>query len=112
MGALAVLQAIVGGAFAVAGLVLMAASVLALLRFPDFYTRLHALPLGDAAGGVLLLVGLGVASGDGGMMVRLMILAALLVAGAPTAAQLVANAAHAGGLTPVAGAAQTRATST
>ncbi len=95
---------VVGGLMTAAGLAAMAGGVLGVLRFPDFYTRLHAANVADVAGATLVTLGLAVASGDGGMALRLLLLAALLVALGPTQGQLAANAAHAAGLTPLAGA--------
>jgi multicomponent Na+:H+ antiporter subunit G len=94
----------VGGLVIAVGLAVMAGGVLGLLRFPDFYTRLHAANVADVAGAALVLLGLAIASGDAGMALRLILLAALFIALGPTQAQLAANAAHSAGLTPLAGA--------
>jgi multicomponent Na+:H+ antiporter subunit G len=94
---------IVGGILVVAGLTLMAGGTLGLLRFPDFYTRLHAVRVADGLGAVLFLLGLAAASGDAGVAIRLVLLAALIGALGPTISQLAANAAHAAGLAPLAG---------
>jgi multicomponent Na+:H+ antiporter subunit G len=93
----------IGGLFVIVGLLFVLGGTLGLLRFPDFYTRLHAVGVSDAVGGVLLLIGLAVLSNNGALAVRVLLLAGLIIALAPTLAQLAANAAHAAGLAPLAG---------
>jgi multicomponent Na+:H+ antiporter subunit G len=85
------------------GLLVMAGGALGLLRFPDLYTRLHAANVADVAGPVIVVVGLAIVAPDWAVTVRLALLAALLVAVGPTLTHLVANAAHAAGLAPIAG---------
>ena len=92
-----------GALLIVIGLGLMAGGALGLLRFPDFYTRLHAVRVADGLGGVVFILGLALVSGDGGVALRLVLLAALVAALGPTISQLAANAAHAAGLAPLAG---------
>jgi multicomponent Na+:H+ antiporter subunit G len=93
------------GALVIAvGLAVIAGGVLGLLRFPDFYTRIHAANVADVAGASLVLLGLAIASGDASMATRLILLAVLFIALGPTQGQLAANAAHSAGLTPLAGA--------
>jgi multicomponent Na+:H+ antiporter subunit G len=92
-----------GGLIAAAGLAVMIGGTLGMLRFPDFYTRLHGARVADALGAVVVLLGLAVIAWDGAIAVRLLLLAALIIALAPTLAQLAAGAAHAGGLAPLAG---------
>ena len=54
-----------GGVLAARGLVFVAGGLLGLLRFPDFYTRLHAVRVGDSVGAVLICFGLALLAGDG-----------------------------------------------
>ncbi len=93
----------VGALLIVAGLACMLAGAIGVLRFPDFYTRLHAARVGDGVGAILIVVGLAFVCGDWGMAVRLFSLAALIAALGPTLAHVAANAAHAAGLAPLAG---------
>lgn len=93
----------IGGIVIVAGLTLMAGGTLGLLRFPDFYTRLHAARVADGPGAVIFILGLAIASGDAGMALRLLLLGALVAVIGPTTSSLLASAAHAGGLVPLAG---------
>jgi len=103
MGALDILVAIAGGVLIAAGLAFMLGGAVGVLRFPDFYTRLHAARAADGVGAALFLAGLAVLSGDGGLALRLALLAVLVIALAPLTAHLCANAAHVGGLAPLAG---------
>ncbi|WP_395645353.1 monovalent cation/H(+) antiporter subunit G [Terricaulis sp.] len=103
MGAIELIRDGVGTLLLALGLVFMLGGAIGVLRFPDFYTRLHAAGVSDAVGGVFLLLGLAVIAGDWRIALRLALLAALIVALAPTVAQLAANAAHAAGLAPLAG---------
>jgi multicomponent Na+:H+ antiporter subunit G len=98
-----VVLAILGGVLVVIGLTFIAGGTLGLLRFPDFYTRLHAVRVADGLGAVVFLVGLAVVSGEGAVAWKLLLLAALVAALGPTLSQLLANAAHAAGLAPIAG---------
>jgi len=102
----AVLEAIrigLGGLIAAGGLVLILGGTVGLLRFPDFYTRLHAASVSDAPAAALVTVGLAVMAPDVGMAVRLLLLGALIVALGPVLTHLLASSAHAGGLAPIAG---------
>lgn len=92
-----------GGVIAAIGLVFVLGGAIGLLRFPDFYTRLHAARVSDGVGAALALVGLAIVSGDAVIGVRLLLLAALSAAVSPLLSHLMANAAHTGGLAPLAG---------
>lgn len=92
-----------GGLVIAAGLAVMAGGVLGFLRFPDFYTRLHAVNVADVAGAAVVILGLAIASGDASIALRSLLLAALVIALGPTQGHLAANAAHAAGLAPLAG---------
>ncbi|HVY85013.1 MAG TPA: monovalent cation/H(+) antiporter subunit G [Caulobacterales bacterium] len=94
---------IVGGALAAAGLAFMLGGSIGVLRFPDFYTRLHAFSASDIVGAAFVIAALIVVSTDGGVSLRLVLLGALLIGAAPNLVHLIANAAHAGGLAPLAG---------
>lgn len=102
-GALDFARLAVSGLVVAAGLLLIAGGALGLLRFPDLYTRLHAANVADLVGSVLVVVGLAIAAPDWSVGVRLLLLAGLLVALGPTLTHLVAQAAHAAGLAPIAG---------
>ena len=100
--ALEIVRLALGSVFVAAGLFFLLGGALGVLRFPDFYTRLHAARVSDAVGATVLLVGLAIMA-NGQVAVKLVLLAALTAALGPTLSHLLANAAHAAGLAPLAG---------
>lgn len=98
-----ILRNIIGGAVIALGAAIMLGGAIGLLRFPDFYTRLHGARVSDGAGTVIFLVGLAIVSADGALALRLLLMAALVALLAPVMGHLSANAAHTGGLAPLAG---------
>jgi len=106
MEAVPVLDAVrlgAGGLIAALGLFLQFGGTLALLRFPDIYTRLHGASVSDGIGATVFVLGLSVLAPDLGVAVRLVLLALLIMALTPVLTHLLASAAHAGGLAPIAG---------
>jgi len=104
MGALIeAMRVAVGGAVGVLGVCVLIAGAIGVLRFPDFYTRLHAAGAGQLLGAPLVLLGLALVAHDWSTVVRLLLLAMLIMTSAPVTAQLLANLAHAAGLAPVTG---------
>jgi multicomponent Na+:H+ antiporter subunit G len=51
---------LIGGALIVAGLLFFLGAALGLLRFPDFYTRMHAAGKGDTLSSLLVVLGFAV----------------------------------------------------
>lgn len=70
------------------------------LRFPDFWSRLHAASITDSAGVILLLVGMCLQAGLTLVTVKLIIIGVFLFITGPTATHAVANAALVSGLRP------------
>jgi multicomponent Na+:H+ antiporter subunit G len=103
VSALDLVRTLIGGVVVAIGLLFLLGGALGALRFPDFYTRLHAARVSDTVGGVIFVIGLAVAAPNGDVAVRLLLLAALMGAIGPTLSHLMANAAHAAGLAPIAG---------
>ena len=104
MDALTLLRTGVGAIVAIAGLALMFGGTLGVLRFPDFYTRLHGVSASDGPGAALVLAGLALMAPDAALAVRLLVLLVLVIAAGPVMSHALASAAHAGGLSPLAGA--------
>jgi multicomponent Na+:H+ antiporter subunit G len=102
-GMIDIARMIVSGLVLAAGLTALAGGALGLLRFPDFYTRLHAANVSDVAGSIIVILALAIAAPDWGVALRLLLLAALIAALGPTLMHLAAQSAHAGGLAPIAG---------
>jgi multicomponent Na+:H+ antiporter subunit G len=82
-----------GGAFGVLG-------GLGLLRFPDFYSRLHAAGMTDTLCALLIVTGLALQSGWSLLTVKLLLILLFLLFTAPTATHALARAALAGRLRP------------
>ena len=70
------------------------------LRFPDFWSRLHAASISESAGVILLLVGMALQAGLTLITVKLLIIGIFLFITGPTATHAVANAAYVTGLRP------------
>lgn len=70
------------------------------LRFPDFWSRLHAASVTDGAGVILLLVGMGIHSGFNLVTFKLFLIGVFLFITGPTSSHAVANAALVSGLKP------------
>jgi multicomponent Na+:H+ antiporter subunit G len=77
--------------FAGAGFFL--AGSLGVVRFPDLYTRLHALTKADNLGLGLLALGLAIRAGDAGVALKLALIWGLAVTGSALAAHLLARTA-------------------
>lgn len=69
-------------------------------RFPDFWSRLHAVSITDTAGVFLLLAGMCVQAGFTLITVKLIAIGVFLFITGPTATHAAANAALVSGLTP------------
>lgn len=82
-----------GGAFSVIG-------ALGMLRFPDFWARLHAASVTESAGVILLLAGMALQAGLGLIAIKLILIGIFLFITGPTATHAVANAALVSGLKP------------
>lgn len=73
---------------------------LGILRFPDFWSRLHAASVTDSAGVILLLAGMSLQAGWTLITAKLLIIFAFLFITGPTSTHAVANAALVSGLRP------------
>jgi multicomponent Na+:H+ antiporter subunit G len=70
------------------------------LRFPDFWSRLHAASITDSGGMILLIIGMCLQAGATLITVKLLIIGVFLFITGPTATHAVANAALVTGLRP------------
>ena len=70
------------------------------LRFPDFWSRLHAASITDSAGMILLFAGMALQSGFTLVTVKLAVIGLFLFITGPTSTHAVANAALVSGLRP------------
>lgn len=83
--------------FAASGFYFIAGSV-GLVRFPDVYTRLHALTKADNLGLGLLVTGLALRSGSWATAAKLYLIWLLVLFASATSCYLVANAARSSGI--------------
>ena len=88
------LSFLIGGFFLITGGV-------GLIRFPDFYTRIHAAGVTDTLGAALLLLGMVLQSGDVLTAIKLIMIGFFIFLTTPTATYAIANAAFTGGLKPM-----------
>ncbi|MGB5558433.1 MAG: monovalent cation/H(+) antiporter subunit G [Paracoccaceae bacterium] len=86
--------------FILSGSVFVIVGAFGTLRFPDFWSRLHAASITDSAGVILLLIGMCLHSGLTLVTVKLIIIGAFLFITGPTSTHAVANAALVSGLRP------------
>lgn len=70
------------------------------LRFPDFWSRLHAASITDSGGVLLIFAGMCVQSGFTLITVKLIIIGVFLLITGPTSTHAIANAALVSGLRP------------
>jgi multicomponent Na+:H+ antiporter subunit G len=75
-------------------------ATIGILRFPDIYTRLHAATKAGPLGAGLILLGAGLASEDGLILVRALVGLVFLILVGPVSAHLLARAALKGGVAP------------
>ena len=74
---------------------------LGLLRFPDFFSRIHAASLTDTLGASLILIGLMFQAGWGLVMAKLLLILLFSLLAGTTASHAMAKAALNSGLKPV-----------
>jgi len=85
------------------GAVLVVIGTVGVLRFPDFYTRLHAASITDTAGATLALVGMALLAPSIFVVIKLAAVWLFLFLTGPTSSHALANAAHTAGLQPMIG---------
>ncbi len=70
-------------------------------RFPDFYSRLHAVGITDTLSALLILLGLALQAGMDPAVLKLALIFVFLFLTSPTASHALAKAACHGGLKPL-----------
>jgi len=79
--------------FMLAGLFFFTTATLGLLRFPDFFTRLHATGKGDTLAVLLSLIGLAIYHGFSLTSVKIIFIAVFMFLAQPTATHAISRAA-------------------
>jgi len=91
---------VLGIALCVLGTVLALIGTAGVLRFPDFYTRLHAASVTDTSAATAILLGMAFLAPSWLVFAKLVMIWVFLFLTGPTAAHAVGNAAHMAGLQP------------
>jgi multicomponent Na+:H+ antiporter subunit G len=94
-----VINVLSGISLALGALLLFSGSV-GLLRFPDFYTRMHAAGVTDTLAAALIILGLMLIAGWGLPLIKLVLILLFLLLTGPTATHALAKAAQHGRLKP------------
>ena len=86
--------------FILAGSFLTVVGAFGMLRFPNFWARLHAASVTDSGGVILLLIGMAIQAGFTLIAVKILFILVFLFITGPTATHAIANAALVSGLKP------------
>jgi len=84
--------------FAVFGFLLITIAVIGVLRFPDFYTRMHAAAKIDSLGVIITLIGLAIYNGPSIASVKIIFIALFVWLTNPISTHLLAKAAYHSGV--------------
>lgn len=93
------LSCLIGSCFAV-GAYFMLAGTVGVLRFPDVYTRLHALTKADTLGLGFIVLGLSFQAPRVTVALKLWLIWALVLVGSSVSCQLLARSARSTGVDP------------
>ena len=91
---------IFGTIFVVLGVLFLVAGTIGLLRFPDVYSRLHALTKADTLGLGLICLGLALQAGSLALALKYGLIWILMLMASSIGATLVAGTADAAGISP------------
>jgi len=86
--------------FTVGGLFFFTTSTIGLLRFPDFFTRLHATGKGDTLAVLFSLIGIGIYEGLSLTGFKILLIAVFMFLAQPTATHAISKAGMRYGLQP------------
>lgn len=89
--------------FVASGSVFLIIGGIGILRFPDFYSRIHPAGITDTMGAWLLIIGLMFASDSWLVTIKLVMLLLFLATTSPLASHALAKAAYMRGLKPMLG---------
>lgn len=84
-----------------AGSIFLIIGTIGLIRFPDFFTRLHAASVVDTLGFILIMMGLMLQAGLSLVTVKLILIVIFILLTSPTAAHALAKAALHGEVKPL-----------
>ncbi len=89
---------VLSGVLLTAGALFVLTGAVGLLRFPDFYTRIHAGGIAETAGAGLIVLGLLARTDSWSTGIRLGVILAFLLLTSPTATHVLAQAARRDGV--------------
>lgn len=92
------IRTILAGVLIISGCLLILISSLGVIRFPDFYSRLHPAGKSDTMGQTMVLLGLIIFEGFDLISVKLIIIMIFFYVANPTATHFISKAAHKAGL--------------
>lgn len=92
---------IISGICLMLGAFLIFTGGLGILRFPDFYTRVHAAGVTDTLATSLILIGLMILAGWGLVMFKLLLIMLFILITSPTASHALTKSALHGKLKPI-----------
>lgn len=91
---------LLSGLLLLTGAFFFLAGTVGMLRFPDFYSRLHALTKADNVGLGLTVLGLALRAGSVAAVVKLFLISGLVLLAGATASHLIARWGLRGGVNP------------
>ena len=92
------IRTIIAGIFLAFGCFFIVVASIGIIRFPDFYSRMHPAGKTDTLGQALILIGLMIYEGFSMVSVKLLIIIIFIFIANPTATHAIANAAQVVGL--------------
>jgi multicomponent Na+:H+ antiporter subunit G len=94
---------VLGAALCFTGGVLALIGTIGVLRFPDFYTRLHAASVTDTSALTIAIIGMALMAPSWLIVFKLAAIWAFFFLTGPTSSHALANAAHTAGVEPLIG---------
>ncbi|ODS32682.1 MAG: Na(+)/H(+) antiporter subunit G [Candidatus Scalindua rubra] len=94
------IRTIITGVFLGIGCFFIIVTSIGIVRFPDFYSRLHPAGKADTVGQALVLIGLVIYEGVSLISVKLILIIIFIYIASPTATHAVAQAAFLKGVIP------------
>jgi|AntAceMinimDraft_8_1070364.scaffolds.fasta_scaffold92958_3 multicomponent Na+:H+ antiporter subunit G len=91
---------ILSAIFMLGGTFFFITATVGILRFPDFFTRLHATGKGDTLAVLLCLIGLAIYEGFSLTALKIVFIAVFMALAQPTATHAISRAALRGGVQP------------
>lgn len=89
---------IISAIFILGGLFFFTTGTIGLLRFPDFYTRMHATGKCDTLGALLILIGVAIHMGISLISIKVLFIAFFIFLANPTATHAVIRAGYKSGV--------------